>query len=305
MPQNNDTRQYLVKPQKRDLRRLLGIRIRRVLNRYRTNSPFISGDSIAELCDYYAYGRFENQKIDFKKLKSAKTIFVPGHLLQKFLKDYSIFVNAHTLVSGNSDQNFLSVPQLPESVKLFLCQNLVINSTGFAHTLPIGLENLRLGRSGRIKFHTYQKDFEIIDKVLVPPMSPTNPIRAKVMEQTKNLPEVFDVPTLYLNEKDYFGLTKRYKFMLTLEGNGFENHRIWEALYQGSFPILLRSNWSESLREYGFPLLYVDSIDDINQGLLGDFERKHANFDPATLDALWVPFWKKIIYSGNFDQPSY
>jgi hypothetical protein len=90
-----------------------------------------------------------------------------------------------------------------------------------------------------------------------------------------------------------------------LEGNGFENHRIWEALYRGSIPILLRTNWSESLREYGFPLLYVDSIDDINQELLVDFGRKHANFDPTSLDALWVPFWKKIIHSGDFDRPIY
>jgi hypothetical protein len=303
MPRYNDTRPLLVKPQKRDLRRLVGIRLRRVLYKFRTNSPYLSGDSIAELCDYYAYGKFENQQINLKRLQQAQSIFIPGHLFQKFLDDYSLSITAHTLVSGNSDQNFLSVPKLPESVRLFLCQNLVSEAGEFAHTLPIGLENFRLGRSGRPKFHSYQSEFEISDRVLVPPMSPTNPIRASVLEQAKDIPELFDIPTSYLNEKKYFALTRRYKYLLALEGNGFENHRIWEALYRGSIPILFRTRWSESLRQYNLPILYVDSIEEISGSLLKDFSKQYGEFNPSNLQPLWVPYWEDIIRNGRFQKP--
>lgn len=303
MPRYNDTPPLLVKPQKRDLRRLLNIRLRRVLYKFRTNSPYLSGDAIAELCDYYAYGKFENQQINLKRLQQAQSIFIPGHLLQKFLDSYSLSITAHTLVSGNSDQNFLSVPKLPESVRLFLCQNLVSEAGEFAHTLPIGLENLRLGRSGRPKFHSYQREFEISDRVLVPPMSPTNPIRASVLEQAKGMPELFDIPTSYLNEKKYFALTRRYKYLLALEGNGFENHRVWEALYRGSIPILLRSRWSESLLEYNLPMLYVDSIEEISGSLLEDFSKQFGEFNPSNLQPLWVPYWGDIIKNGSFQKP--
>lgn len=300
MTQQNCTRRELVKPQRRDYLRILNIRFLRLVYRYRTNSPYISGDSIAENCDYYAYGKFGKRRISLLKLRSAKSIFVPGHLLFDFLEAHKLDINAHTLVSGNSDQNYYSTPDLPPSIKLFLCQNHIKTEDERVHSLPIGLENLRLGRSGRVKFHTPQESFEITNRVLVPPMSPTNPVRMKVMEEAKEIPTLFDIPTRYMNERDYFSLTKKYRFILTLEGNGFENHRIWESLYQGSIPVILKSPWSESLREYGFPLLYVDSISEICETLLAETNQTYQGFDPAKLDTLWIPFWKEMINSGNF-----
>lgn len=289
----------LVKPQRRDYIRIVKIRFFRLIFRFSTNSPYISGDSIANLCDYYAFGRFENKRINLQKLIRANSIFVPGHRLQDLLENYGSFITAKTIVSGNSDQNFTSPPQLPVSVSLFLCQNLEYTESEIAHTLPIGLENLRLGRSGRTKFHRYQEEFPINTKVLVPPMSPTNPIRARIMNEAKSRLDLFDIPDSYMNERDYFSLTKKYKFILALEGNGYENHRIWEALYQGSIPVMINSRWSHSLREYGLPILFVNSTSELSANLLKDFDSQYGGFDPQALEALWTPFWSAAIKSGR------
>jgi len=293
----------LVKPQRRDYIRIIKIRILRLIYRYSTNSPYLSGDSIAKLCDYYAFGRFENRSINLKKLSRAKSIFVPGHRLHDLLDNYGNYITAKTIVSGNSDQNFTSPPSLPDCVSLFLCQNLEYTESKVAHTLPIGLENLRLGRSGRTKFHRFQENFSITEKVLVPPMSPTNPIRARVMSEARLNLELFDIPDSYLNERAYFSLTKKYKFILALEGNGYENHRIWEALYQGSIPVMINSRWSRSLKEYRLPILFVNSIEELSVKKLNEFNSQFGNFNPKSLEALWLPFWSAAIQSGKLDKP--
>ena len=275
-----------------------------IFYRFSTNSPHVSGDSIANCCDYYVHGRFGGRSIRLKKLIRAKSIFVNGHSLVSFLEKYGNIINPVVLVSGNSDQNFQSVPTLPTSVKLFLCQNLEINDDPVAHTLPIGLENLRLGRSGRTSFHKFQSFFTITDKILVPPMSPTNPIRELAIGQARLKPDLFDVPDQYMTAKEYFSLTRKYKFILTLEGNGYENHRVWEALYQGSIAIMLNTEWSRSLVEYGLPILFVNSIEELSSKMISQFADERGNFKPSELKALWIPFWSTAVESGELPQVS-
>jgi len=285
-------------PKKRDHIRFFRIKFWQIVYRYKTNAPYISGDSIAKCCDYYVFGKFGNKKLNIRKLYKANSIFVPGHLLDDFLQSYSHEIRAKTIVSGNSDQNFPSIPILPKSVSLFLCQNLEFTNLTYAHTLPIGIENLRLGRSGRTGYHKLQKDFQIKDKILVPPMSPTNPIRAQVLGEARLKLDLFDIFDDYMNEQKYFSLTRKYRFILALEGNGYENHRIWEALYQGSIPVMLNSNWAKSLSEYNFPILFVDSISELSRELIFETSKRFGNFDPKHLKPLWVPFWSNAIKLG-------
>jgi hypothetical protein len=81
-----------------------------------------------------------------EQLSRAKSVFIPGHLLSNFTRLYGGYVNATTLVTGNSDENFTSLPNLPESVQVWIGQNIAIDSNSVGkirlHTLPIGLENL-------------------------------------------------------------------------------------------------------------------------------------------------------------------
>ena len=259
------------------------------------SSPYISGDSIASLTDYIAYGRFRNRKLNLVKLASAKSIFVYGDLLDKFLNESKGYVNAHTLVTGNSDQNFTKPILLPKSIKRWICQNNAMPKQRGLYTLPIGIENLRLGKAGLKKYFKKFREDAVHDKVLVPPMSPSNLVRTKVIFEALQKPKFFVVENKLLNEQNYFNLTRKYRFVFCCEGNGFENHRIWETLYQGSFPVLLETDWSKSLKYLNLPILYVSSLASINHDLLAKFYENHKNFDPRTTESLWTPYWRKLI----------
>jgi hypothetical protein len=275
--------------------RYFRIKINQIRYRYKNSSPYISGDSIASLTDYIAYGRFQNKKLNLAKLSRAKSIFVYGDLLDKFLTESKGYVNAHTLVTGNSDKNFTKPILLPKSIKLWLCQNNAIPKQRGLYTLPIGIENLRLGRAGLTNYFKKYGEDAVHDKVLVPPMGPTNLVRAKVIFEALQKPKYFVVEKKLLCERDYFHLTRKYRFVFCCEGNGFENHRIWETLYQGSFPVLLETNWSKSLKYLNLPILYVSSLASINLELLEKFYETHKNFDPSTTESLWTPYWRKLI----------
>lgn len=286
-------------------RKLAGFKIclRRAWYKNRTSSPYISGDAIAELVDYAPLGKNgELKHVDLERLSLAKSIFVPSHFLLDFTELYGGYINASTLVTGNSDENFTHLPNLPESVRVWIGQNLAIDSRSSGkvelHTLPIGLENLALGRSG---FPRYFKAFspEIRDKVFVPPMSPTNPIRKMVLEHIKTASGSFDVFTNYLPPKSYFTLANRYRFVLCLEGNGFENHRVWETLYRNGFPVMFRSSWSLSLLQLNLPIFYIDNLDDCSVEALVEFEVQNQHFQAQTQANLWTSHWSRLISGGK------
>lgn len=283
-------------PAPRSLTRSTIIKINQFRFREKNNSPFISGDSIASLTDYYVYGKSGNENLDVKKLERSNSIFVNSDKLFKLIKEIGNKpIKARVLITGNSDFNFTKKYILPKSFKLWLCQNNAMPKSKNVFTLPIGIENLRLGRLGLQRYYKPHNSNVIEDKILVPPMSPTNLQRINAVNFAVKNPALFAVYTQYLYEKSYFELTRNYHFVLCCEGNGFENHRIWETLYQGSFPILINSKWADSLRYLKLPLLIVDSLNDLTRYRLQKFLSSNIDFEPKNLPQLWIPFWKELI----------
>jgi hypothetical protein len=265
--------------------------------RFLTNSPFISGDSIASICDYVTPFPIKNiQKVRDKVIKS-RSIFVNGHNMNDFFNVAGDLLSGKVVFSGNSDQNFTDENFFDNQLIDFYCQNLAIRDLPNAKTLPIGLENIRLGRSGFKRIHKGLSKFKNYERVLVPPMSPTNLSRVEVVTLAKTKPESFDVVTGLLPTKEYFRIAREYKFIFACEGNGFDTHRLWEILYQNSFPVVLRTNWSKTLEWLKLPILYVDSVLDVTPDLLQDFLKRNQHFNSENCPQLWVPYWKDIIKS--------
>jgi hypothetical protein len=126
-------------------------------------------------------------------------------------------------------------------------------------------------------------------------MAPTNIQRKDFLAFPKGADSVFDVATGYLGTKKYFMLTRRYKFILVLEGNGFDTHRLWEVLYQGSFPVVLRTPWSESLEYLGLPICYVENFSALDEGFLENFLQSNMGFNPQLCSELWTNYWKDLV----------
>jgi len=161
--------------------RYIGIKMRRFRYRSKNSFPFISGDAIAQLTNYIAYGSSKNEELDFSMLRNSRSVFVPGEMLSKFLVESEGFVKAEILVTGNSDYNFNETVRLPSSIKLWICQNNGMNSMPGLLTLPIGIENLRLGKVSLKMYSRRKRNNAIGNKFFIPPMSPSNPIRCDLV----------------------------------------------------------------------------------------------------------------------------
>jgi hypothetical protein len=263
--------------------------------RFITNSPYLSGDSIANICDFVVPYPIKDVKKVRKKITKSNSVFINGHNMQEVYEVAGDLLSGKIVFSGNSDQNFTDDVLLKNVSVQYFCQNSAINDLTNVKTLPIGIENIRLGRSGFRHIHKGLSHFKSFDRVLVPPMSPTNASRVEVVALAKSNPESFDVVTGLLPTKEYFRIARGYKFIFACEGNGFDTHRLWEILYQNSFPVVLRTNWSTTLEWLQLPILYLNSVLDVTPDLLQDFLKENQHFSAEKSPQLWIPYWKDMI----------
>lgn len=103
----------------------------------------------------------------------------------------------------------------------------------------------------------------------------TNPrLRQPCLDATKGDPRV--VFQMTSQRYDFYELLRKSKYVLCPEGEGHDTHRIYESMYFGAIPILLRGNPLTHMYErYGFPIKWVDSW----AGLDLDYETDKARLD--------------------------
>lgn len=284
---------FLSHPPRFSHKRYLEIKARKILYRRSTNRPYLSSEVFAKLTDMKIFNQKDFQRKLRKKRPDISSLFISSDLLESLYRSQESLPNLRILVSGHSDRNFYEKIDIPDSVRVWFSQNNAITGDLRIRTLPIGIENLSLGRSGQRKYFRTVNETRIQDRVLVPPFSPTNRIRKMTVIECRKLSDCFDVYSQMIYEKEYFSLIKRYKFVLCLEGNGFDTHRIWETLYLGGFPVVLKSAWSTKLAELNLPILFINSVHEVDSALLSEFHREHLDFDPRKCQVLWEPFWKQ------------
>ena len=108
----------LSRPAARGFKRSMRIRWNQFRFQNSTNAPYISGDSIASLTNYYVYGKHENEPLSHKRLRKARSVFVNSHRLVDFLDEIrGLEFNEITLVTGNSDLNFIHMQDLPVQIR--------------------------------------------------------------------------------------------------------------------------------------------------------------------------------------------
>jgi hypothetical protein len=73
----------------------------------------------------------------------------------------------------------------------------------------------------------------------------------------------FRCGSAYLDVKKYFEAIRKSEFTLCPRGNGIDTHRIWEAWYLGSIPIIKHDQFLECYAE--LPLLIINSWADLEE----------------------------------------
>jgi hypothetical protein len=269
------------------------IYLSRAANWRKNNSPFLSGDSFGDLCDYVAYPpRFRNVRQSYKDLKEARVIFCPGDRLDEFIADFKSVINAKIIIAGNSDHEFHNRPvSIPKSVKALYLQNSFLSDDSQIFSLPIGIENIKLGMNGKPRnFRNPGFIGNKSTKVLFGPFSNTHPERVKVNSIFSRSGESHDYLDQRIPPKNFASLIKGYSYVAAVRGNGVDTHRLWESLYLGTVPIVQKDSWSESLAKLDLPLKLINewTIEEIE---LIVKNAKTEVIHPAEYPALWMNYW--------------
>jgi len=257
-----------------------------------TNFPYLSGDSFSTLCDI-TINSLPLNTFEISELKRVNSAFIKSDLLINFVKLIPSFNNLKIVVAGNGDTNHTELI-IPNDVDIRLyCQNYAGSNAENINLLPLGLENLKLAGSGQEKYFRSSESAHIFDKVLVPPHGNTNKAR---VEEIQNLhgKNLFVVMEKRLSRSDYFRETSRYKFVLCLEGNGFDTHRVWETLYQDNFPVVLNTGWSKNLKSLGLPILIVDDLDFLDLSILRNHALENRHYNAKETEVLWASYWQSL-----------
>ena len=234
-----------------------GVKIRQYIYKNSTSYPYISSDALQRLCEIsYPYHEEELTDEFIDRLISAKKVFCPSHLSSTMLERFSNRMCAQLLIFSNSDHEFHeSITNLPPSTKLVLLENSYISDNSLIFTLPIGVENMRVGMNGMKSLFKGLYKKQKNDQLLVGPFSPTHAVRSGVVRGFLSTQGPWKVINYRLNPRTYAKISSRFGYVACVRGNSVESHRLWESLYRGSTPLVYRDKWAESLEFLDLPKL--------------------------------------------------
>ena len=88
----------------------------------------------------------------------------------------------------------------------------------------------------------------------------------------------------------------QYKFCICPEGNGADTHRLWEALYLQTVPIVVDSDFIRIIKKHiNPPMIILESWEDFNESVLDYSAYTYILSDPKYLDKFTFEHYKRII----------
>jgi len=237
--------------------------LRRLLNRrlnfnHPVSYPFLTMDGFRAFADF-VYDQFSD--FDPKSVKNGDVIFVRGGLLDEyFQKMHSRIESRYILLSGNEDFNVESrlSGYLDDKIIHWFAQNLLFYHEK-ASILPIGIYNhndfSKLIENQRF-LQIYRESRLIKDKKsrIAYSFGFSEGERKTAEEKLKKSPIS---EKLFLPQEKYYQELANFQFIASPSGNGIDCHRTWEAMYFRVIPIMLSNNFSNQLKDCGFPVFYL------------------------------------------------
>ena len=119
-----------------------------------------------------------------------------------------------------------------------------------------------------------------------------------------NPPNAYNGHNTYFQRDQYFNVVSEYKFVLCPGGLDSQppkwvgqSHRIWEALYLGSFPVVLRTECTTSvLVKNNLPVLELNNWQDLSLNMLQEFSNKWKDWSFQKAPALTQEYWLNKIF---------
>jgi len=282
---------------------------------------FISGQNFASLsdivfCENLQYDEFE--KINNEKLKIInKNSDIVLYKLKKFeikngdiifchisfIKNLFYYLNKlkvvdHiTLITGQSDKKIdnKTFQKKPECIKKWYSINVEYENDNLI-PIPLGIANNYSKKNIPAKdfISNESKTFKKEEKLYINIRKSTNyKERASLENDYKDLNwVVYKEPNL--TTKEYLDDLKKFKFTLCPWGNGIDTHRVWEALYSGSIPVIKYHHTFSSVKN--LPIIFLNKYEDLNLELLVK-KSKQLNFEQT--HELDINYWKNVIHNNK------
>jgi hypothetical protein len=257
------------------------------------NSPYISGDAFAQLCDVSVK---KGLKLNITKLREARSIFCESHYLEEFLEEYNRVISAKILLAGNSDQEFHDINfKWPSTLQKIYLQNSFVSDSKRIFTLPIGLENKSLGGiNGSSSYGFVQYKFKN-NRILLGPYGNTHKVRTLIDNDYKIYSNKEEINYLSnrLSKRRYKKILKNYNLVACPRGNGVDTHRLWETIYYGRYPLIVKDAWSKSLSYLNIPLIYIENW--TTSEIVASKFLMVQTFDPKKIESIWETYWQKLL----------
>lgn len=177
--------------------------------------------------------------------------------------------NSFVLVSHNEDDNvteeYLPIAEHAKVVKWF-AQNVMLEHPKIEF-IPIGIAN-RMWTHG---------DPDVLLACIPGPEAPktkttffnfsvhTNPGQRQYCLDTLSRKGLAWTP--HALQATYLQSLASHRFAISPPGNGIDCHRIWESLYVGTVPIVLRSVFTQKIQEH-FPCVILNSWEEFSEDAL-------------------------------------
>ena len=240
--------------------------------------------------NYFLNGDFFESLSYFKKKESSKIIystineFPDKKNFEKYKKKIWIFHNSDEIFDIKTKKKL----DFFQPKKCF-SQNLTIQQKNYFY-LPIGLENSKFHNHGNTEdFKKLRKmKFNKISRILYG-FNITNPQRIKIKKNISKL-KICD-ETKGWNSYFYRRILSKYMFVICPEGNGIDTHRLWEALYLKTIPIIKKNKISPFLQKANLPILILNDWSDLTK------------FNESKLKSFYVK--KKRFFNNNFLNQKY
>ena len=210
---------------------------------------------------------------------------------------------------GHADQPVsLKDIQTLKKMRVKMVYGTNIYKNRISRSVPLGLTN-DTNESALHKLFGNTKHFRFAHETYVPPSSKTFSIyvnftsknnvqvRDNLLKTIENLPNIIYSKTEFTDQARiaYLKDLRANSVVLCPEGNGIDTHRLWETLYMGGVPIIVKNDFLPAEISQ-LPVIQLDSwrqILDINW-LESEYNYiRSLNFDYNLLSMSW---WKEQVF---------
>jgi len=219
-----------------------------------TFNPVIREQPLKTLSFHTIINQFDNPPI----------VFCYTHRIDILATKIDLFLNNFILITHNSDhgihENDTNVTKILNNTKLqkWFGQNITFIHDKL-HLIPIGIANSQW-EHGTNNFNNninIEKKNDVYFNFNINTNYNKRHSCYELLRTRLNWLE-------NVNPRENIQRLADYKFCICPEGNGFDTHRLWEALYVKTVPIVLKSEYSQILAKYNIPMVVLDSWNDLN-----------------------------------------